>query len=107
MHDETVEGGCTHDETDEGGCSDSDDHAGTTGSDGKGNPLSGKNCRIGQILALKTHDIGTPGISNDRITWKWFDPGNYPTTQEMSVEPAIVHLCKKEIIEGNVVIHLY
>jgi len=104
MHDETDEGGCTHDETDEGGCSGSDDHGGSTGSDGKGNPASGKNCRVGQILALKTHDMGTPGILTDGIAWKWYDPSSYPSMEEISAPK--FPLCKKEIIEGNIFIHI-
>jgi len=39
-----------------------------------GNPTSGKNCRIGQILAVKIHDVDSPGMNEDGITWKWFDP---------------------------------
>jgi len=108
-HEETDEGGCTHEETDEGGCSGSDTGSGmpggSAGSDNKGNPVSGKNCRVGQILAVKTHDGGTPGRTMDGITWKWFDPnGDFiPGTENISSWP---HLCKKEIIEGNIVIHI-
>ena len=108
-HDDTDEGGCSHDDTDEGGCSGSDAgsdiHGGSAGGDDKGNPVSGKNCRVGQILALKTHDGGTPGRTMDGITWKWFDPnGDFiPKIENIPFWP---HLCKKEIIEGNIVIHI-
>ncbi len=107
--DHTDDGGCSDDHTDDGGCSGSDSgpdtHGGTPGGGDKGNPLSGKNCRIGQIIALKTHDGGSPGMSRDGITWKWFDP-------EASFVPGIAnisgwpHLCKKEIIGGNIVVHI-
>lgn len=106
--DHTDEGGCTDDHTDEGGCSGSDSgsdaHGGSPGGGDKGNPMSGKNCRLGQIIVLKTHDGGSPGMSRDGITWKWF-----PNTQfadgigNTSNWP---HLCKKEIIGGNIVVHL-
>jgi len=107
------DGGCSHDDGDashdEGGCSgsdsDSQDHGGSPGGEDKGNPMSGKNCRIGQIIALKMHDGGTPGISNDGITWKWFDPQSpyAPGIDNISDWP---HLCKKTITGGNIVIHL-
>ena len=108
-HDDSDEGGCSDDHTDEGGCSGSDagsdTHGGSPGGADKGNPLSGKNCRTGQIIALKMHDGGSPGMSRDGITWKWFNP-------EASFVPAIgnrsdwPHLCKKEIIGGNLVVHI-
>lgn len=103
-HDVTDEGGCSHDETDEGGCSgsDPDTHGGSMGGGG-GNPTSGKNCRVGQILAFKTHDMGTPGTL-DGTTWKWFDPTGAPDIEDTD---SWTHLCKKEIIDGNIVIHLY
>ena len=114
-HDDTgEEGGCSHDDTgDEGGCSNDatgdDGHiggqgSGSSGGGDKGNPLSGKNCRLGQIIALKMHDGATPGRNGDGITWKWFDP-------EAAFVPGIgnieewPHLCKKTIIGGNIVIH--
>ena len=114
-HDE----GCTHDDTggddgtthDDGGCSGEDtgvDHeggmGGAPGGDDKGNPMSGKNCRIGQIIALKVHDGGTPGVNGDGITWKWFSPEGLfvPTIENIALWP---HLCKKEIIGGNIVVH--
>lgn len=108
-HDDTDEGGCSHDDTGEGGCSGSDGgpdtHGGSPGGAGSGNPLSGKNCRTGQIIAMKVKDLGTPGANGDHITWKWFDPNAYfvPDIDNISDWP---HLCKKEIIEGNIVIHL-
>lgn len=113
----TDEGGCTDDHsdgstctdehTDEGGCSGSDMgneggmDQGSTGGTGMGNPLSGKNCRIGQFILVKVHDLSTPGALEDGLAWKWFAP---ETTFDLSIEPK--KLCKKTIIEGNVFIHI-
>jgi len=109
--DVTHDAGCSHDDTggDEGGgCSGEDDHeggmGGSPGGADKGNPMSGKNCRLGQIIALKVHDVGTPGTNGDGITWKWFSPEamNAPSIDKISMWP---HLCKKTIIGGNIVVH--
>jgi hypothetical protein len=106
-HDE----GCSHDDTggeSGGGCSGTDDHeggmGGTPGGGDKGNPVSGKNCRLGQVIALKVHDVGTPGTNGDGITWKWFDPElmEVPSIDNVAAWP---HLCKKTIIGGNLVVH--
>jgi len=106
-----TEGGCTDDHTDTGdGCSGSSESGQPGGSGesgqqgGNGNPLSGKNCRIGQIIALKVHDAATPGAAGDGITWKWFSPtGSFvPTVSNTNEWP---HLCKKNIIGGNLVVH--
>lgn len=102
------DGGCAHDSTDDGGCADGgDDDGGCSGFDSgsmgngeKGNPLSGKNCRIGQLVFVKIHDQSTPGSIADGIAWKWFASS---TTFNMEQEPK--SLCKKKIIAGNVVIH--
>ena len=59
---------------------------------------------LGQIIVLKVHDQGTPGINGDGITWKWFIP-------EIMLVPSIEYvdgwknLCKKTIIGGNIVVH--
>ncbi|TFH38970.1 MAG: hypothetical protein E4G95_02325 [Bacteroidia bacterium] len=109
---ETGDTGCSDDETDEGGCADSGTDEGHTGEEGSGspggtgmgNPLSGKNCRIGQLIAVKVHDVGTPGTAGDGITWKWFSPTAdfVPSTENIPLWP---HLCKKTIIAGNLVVH--
>lgn len=116
-HDSTDEGGCTDDHsdgstctdghTDEGGCSGSDMgneggmDQGSPGGTGMGNPLSGKNCRTGQFILVKVHDLSTPGALQDGVAWKWYAP---ETTFDLSIEPK--KLCKKTIIEGNVFIHI-
>ena len=107
--DHTDDGGCSDDHTDDGGCSGSDSgpdtHGGSPGGGDKGNPLSGKNCRTGQIIALKAHDGGSPGMSRDGITWKWFDP-NASFASGIGSISSWPHLCKKEIIGGNLVVHI-
>jgi len=116
--DHTDEGGCSDDHTDEGGCTDehtdgescadshtdieSDHASGSKGSAGKGNPLSGKNCRLNQIIVIKVHDVGTPGIAGDGLTWKWFMEETAPKIEAYS---SWQHLCKKTIIGGNLVVH--
>jgi hypothetical protein len=109
--DATHDEGCSHDDTggdDGGGCSGEDDNeggmGGSPGGDDKGNPMSGKNCRLGQIIALKVHDVSTPGKNGDGITWKWFSPeaANLPSIDDIEDWP---HLCKKTIIGGNLVVH--
>jgi hypothetical protein len=105
-----TDGGCTDPDHSGGGCSGSDhtggspgDH-GSGGDSGMGNPLKGKNCRVGQIIAVKCHDDGTPAIYGDGITWKWFSAeGSFvPSIFNTSDWP---HLCKKTILEGNIMIH--
>jgi hypothetical protein len=66
--------------------------------------VSGKNCRVGQIIAIKVHDKSAPGAESDGITWKWYAPDNtnIPTVNDVST---FVKLCKKNIIEGNIVVH--
>ena len=116
------DGGCSDGGTDGGGCSDggTDDGGGCsdggTGEEGNGsepgsgspggemgNPLSEKNCRLGQIIAVKVHDKGTPGI-NDGLTWKWFDPNANFVPSVDNIDDWI-HLCKKTIVGGNIAVH--
>jgi len=108
------EGGCSQDDTDgddvihDEGCSGEDDHGGgmggSPGGADKGNPTSGKNCRLGQTIALKVRDLGTPGSEGDLIFWKWFSPDatNLPPISDCTQWK---HLCEKTIIEGNIVVH--
>ena len=113
IHDE----GCSHETTgedgtihEEGGCSGADnpggEEGGNPGGGEKGNPLSGKNCRLGQVIAVKLHDRGTPGTNGDGITWKWFDPVTAPSMVKLTATgTGAIHLCEKTIIGGNLVIH--
>ncbi len=107
-HDETDEGGCTDDHEDGESCSgaqpgdDSEHGSGSSGMGEKGNPVSGKNCRLNQIIVVKVHDVSTPGKDGDGLTWKWFLEENAPDIENYK---NWAHLCKKEIIGGNLVVH--
>jgi hypothetical protein len=107
-----TDGGCsgsdgtTH--TD-GGCSGSDgtSHDGGCSGSGGGGPgihVSGSGSRVGQVLAIKLHDGGTPGTDGDGITWKWFS-GEDPELPQITDRASWPHLCKKMILEGNLMIH--
>lgn len=80
-----------------------EDHGGNP-SGGGVNP-TGKNCRIGQFLAINIHDGGTPAVKGDGIAWKWFSglDTNLPDINSVDTWP---HLCVKEIIAGNLDIHV-
>ena len=118
-----TDGGCsgsdgtTH--TD-GGCSGSDggthDDGGCAGggSGGSGGHVSGSGSRVGQFLAIKMHDVDTPAVDGDGITWKWFAAGTAPQILDVAGvypdgyadEYKWPHLCKKTILGGNLMIHL-
>jgi hypothetical protein len=103
-HDDSdSEGGCSHDDGTDEGCdhddTDSDHDSGSGGKpDDKGG--KGKKCRVGQYLVAKMHDKGSPGV-NDGITWKWFE-----NLDGFSIESEPKHLCKKEILKGNLTVHI-
>jgi hypothetical protein len=102
-HDSGHDSGCSGDdgETHEGGC----EGSGGQGGQG-GNGVSGQNCRIGQILTVKVHDVGTSGTNGDCITWKWFDPDDQRVANLENIGVSNwPHLCKKEILAGNLVVH--
>jgi len=105
-YDSGHDSGCSGDdgETHEGGCSGSGGQEGQGGNGGNG--ASGQNCRIGQILVVRVHDVGTPGINGDGITWKWFDPED-PKVFDYDINDVSnwQHLCKKTIVAGNLVVH--
>lgn len=100
------DGSCSHDEGEgcDGGCSHDDEEPCEGGSEGGSGKLSGKNNRVGQLIAVKVHDGSTPGEDEDGITWRWFssDGSFVPSIENISQWP---HLCKKTIVEGNLVIH--
>lgn len=108
-HDSGHDSGCSGDdgETHTDGCAGSGGEGGEEGIGGNGGMgVNGKSCRIGQILLVKVHDLATPGTDGDGITWKWFDPDddNIASLETKDVEEW-PHLCKKTIIEGNLVLH--
>ena len=102
--DHDAEGGCDHDDTgDDTGCDHDDtgtDH--DSGAGGKPGDKGGKGrqCRVGQYLVAKMHDKGSPG-TNDGITWKWFK-----SLDGFLIENEPGHLCKKEILKGNLTVHM-
>jgi len=112
-HDTGHDGGCSGEDGtshDDGGCSGEDgtshDDGGCSGSGGNGGgKVSGKNCRVGQILVVKVHDVSTPGKNGDGITWKWFDPED-PKVENLDINNVEnwPHLCKKTILGGNLVV---
>jgi hypothetical protein len=105
-HDSGHDSGCSGDdgESHEGGCAGSGGQGGQGGNGGEG--VNGQSCRIGQILAVKVHDISTPGTDGDGITWKWFDPDD-PNVENLDKNNVNgwPHLCKKIILAGNLVVH--
>ena len=86
-----------HDES----CSGEDHEGGPGGS----TQISGKNCRMGQIIAVRLQDGGTPGTNGDDIAWKWFSAldASVPNIQSPDTWP---HLCTKEILSGNLAVHV-
>jgi len=105
------EGGCDHDEG--GGCEheDGQDEGGhddncpghESGSGGNGG-LSGSQCRIGQFMAVKVHDVTTPATDGDGLAWKWFAPDDIGLLDISDVD-SWPHLCRKTILAGNLVVH--
>ena len=123
----TDEGGCSHDDggTDEGGCSHDDggthDEGGCSGGGsepgghepgGGSGGVSGQDCRIGQVVIGWALDGATPAVEGDRVSWKWFAPD---APKVLQIQQAIASggeipwpckLCEKEILGGNLVLHL-
>lgn len=87
-----TEGDETHDDSDHGGGCGSDDSA------------QGNQSRVGQTLGVKVFDGGSPGTNGDTIGWKWFSANN-PNTPSLD-NGAWEEMCLKEIIAGNLVVHL-
>ncbi len=89
------EGGCGGEEGhDEGGCS------GGHGDEGADHP-SGSGSRVGQFVAVKVLDGGTPATNGDAIAWKWFTAESAPDIVDADAWPG---LCTKTIIGGNLVV---
>ena len=87
------EGDETHDDSSHGGGSNSDDSA------------HGNQSRVGQTLGVKVQDGGSPGTNGDTIGWKWY-AGNNPNTPSLENHGEWKEMCLKEIIAGNLVVHL-
>jgi len=106
-HDGGHDDGCSGDDGGDHstGCSGNGSNGGHGGSGGQGG--QGSKCRVGQILAAKVHDVGTPGANGDGITWKWFDSDDpaVPIPPDANSINSWPHLCKKNIIGGNLSLH--
>jgi hypothetical protein len=110
------DGGCSHDD---GGCSHDDGstggHGEPGGSGGSGSHPNGSDCRIGQVVLGWAYDAGSSRTESDRISWKWFYPD---APKVLQVDAAIASdghvaedlwpckLCEKEIIGGNLKLHI-
>ncbi|HSG09244.1 MAG TPA: hypothetical protein VLA36_12865 [Longimicrobiales bacterium] len=109
------EGGCSHDDGgthDEGGCSGGGGETGGHEPGGGSGGVSGQDCRIGQVVIGWALDGATPAVKGDRVSWKWFAPD---APKVLQIQQAIASggeipwpckLCEKEILGGNLVLHL-
>ena len=123
------DGGCSHDDDgtthDDGGCSGSDGGGGSGGHGEPGGPggpdgkVTGQDCRIGQVVIGWMLDGGTPARRGDRVSWKWMAPD---AQKVLDIQAAIAEiesgadpdalipwpckLCEKEILGGNLTLHL-
>lgn len=80
------------DDSHEGGCnSDDADH--------------GNKSRVGDAIEVRVHDGGSPGTNGDLIKWKWHVSNTSHETSENDHTNG-EEKCNKEIIEGNLVVHL-
>ncbi len=86
-------------ETEEGHDSEAHEDSGEEGSHGSTH-VSGKNCRIDQVIVIELQDGGSPGVTNDLIAWKWYLPEDAPTIANWPEQ-----LCNKNIINGNLTVH--
>ena len=81
-----------HDDDHEGGCN-SDDVS------------HGNKSRIGDTIEVRVHDGGSPGTNGDLIKWKWHvsNASHAPSEKDHSQWK---DMCNKEIIGGNLVVHI-
>jgi len=113
-NDSDHEGGCGSDHEDGDSCgsdhedgdscgSDHDDSEHEGGSD-SGHNINGRNPRVGQTIAVKVSDGGTPGINGDSIHWKWYGPKQQ--LPDIQGKTGWGHNCQKNIVAGNLVVHI-
>ena len=88
-----TDGDDTHDDSDHGGGCGSDDEE------------HGNQSRIGHTIGVKVYDHGSPGTNGDTIGWKWYG-GNNPNIPSLDNNGGWAEMCLKEIIEGNLVVHV-
>jgi hypothetical protein len=91
-HDDGDSCGSDHDDSEHGGGSDA------------GHNVNGSNSRVGQTIAVKVFDGGTPGINGDSIHWKWNGPNHQPLP-DIQDNTRWGHICQKNIVAGNLVVH--
>lgn len=99
-HDEGTHDDSTHDDSthDDGT---HDDHDGGCGSD---DDSHGNKSRVGDSMALVVFDGGTPGTNGDQLRWKWYGENHPHVSIPDHIE--LGELCQKEIISGNLVVHV-
>ena len=101
-HDDSDSCSSEHDDGDS--CSSEHDVSEHEGSGGSGNKINGRNSRVGQTIAVKVFDGGTPGINGDSIHWKWYGPNHQPLP-DIQGKTGWGHKCQKNIVAGNLVVH--
>ena len=92
-HDDSSHDDSSHDDSSHGGGGHSDDTD------------RGNKSRIGQSIGVKVYDGGSPGTNGDTIGWKWF-AGNNPNTPSLEDHGQWRDMCDKEILAGNLVVHI-
>lgn len=92
-----------HEDGDSSG-SDHDDSEHEGGSD-SGHNNDGRNSRIGQTIAVKVFDGGTPGVNGDSIHWKWYGP-NHQQLPDIQDNTGWEKDGQKNIVAGNLVVHI-
>ena len=124
--DERIDGGHSENHTDSG-----DDHTGGAGSSGgygnggpdngghddgthdddehgggcnSGDEDHGNQSRVGNVIAVKVYDGGSPGLDNDTMHWRWH-MGNNPNEPSVEGPQGWGEMCDKTIIAGNLVVH--
>ena len=104
-HDDGTHDDGTHDDgTHDDGTHDDgthDDHDGGCGSD---DDTHGNKSRVGDSMALVVYDGGTPGTKGDELRWKWYGENHPHVSIPEHIE--LGELCQKEIIGGNLVVHI-
>ena len=81
---------------------DEDNHEGGCNS---GDADHGNKSRIGDSIEIRVHDGGSPGTNGDLIKWKWHVSNTSHAPSEND-HTKWEEMCNKEIIEGNLVVHI-
>jgi hypothetical protein len=99
-HDDSTHDDGSHDDAshDDGS---HDDHDGGCGSD---DDSHGNKSRVGDSMALVVFDGGSPGTNGDKLKWKWYGENHPHVSIPDHIE--LGEKCQKEIISGNLVVHV-